>query len=114
MGEDEIEFMSTELKRAWFQRKDPQDRLDVLFITSAQRASRVGVTEIFSIPRLCKLAEEVGMSCGGSYDILTGWDLRSAKKKAKLRAHLEKIRPRHTDLSTMWCSEHASGFQQAS
>lgn len=36
------------------------------------------------------------MSCGGSYDILTGWDLRSAKKKAALREHLENMKPRLT------------------
>lgn len=41
MEEQEIEFISQELQREWIKRKDPHERLDVLFITSAQRASGV-------------------------------------------------------------------------
>ena len=94
LEDQEMEFLDHELMGEWTRWKGPEDRVDVMVITSAQRASKVDVAEIFSIPRLGKLAEETGLKYGGSYDILTGWDFRCAKKKAELRERLEIMRPR--------------------
>lgn len=41
------------------------------------------MAEVFSMPRVCKAAEAAGLSCGGSYDILNGWDLQNEGKKKK-------------------------------
>ena len=52
------------------------------------------MAEVFSVPRICKLAEKVGLSCGGSFDILSGWDLSSSEKRAQLREKLSVMKPR--------------------
>ena len=93
MAPSEIEFIDGELERAWTRKSSEHERLDVLFITPAQSANAT-VAEVFSVPRLCKLAEEAGLNCGGSYDILTGWDFRDSQKREELRDKLRVMRPR--------------------
>jgi len=72
--------------------KDSKERLDVLIINPNDES--VDVAEVFSLPRVCKAAQQAGLKCGGSYDILNGWDLRVEGKRKELREHLRTLRPR--------------------
>lgn len=85
--------MTEALQREWTFGKGPNDRIDILYIT-AEETSKVDVAKVFSVSRLCKLAESAGLSCGGSFDIITGWDFRSEKKRKELREKLNVMKPR--------------------
>ena len=93
LAPEEIEFLTGELERAWTGESNGREQVDVLIITPAQEANAT-VAEVFSVPRLCKLAEDAGLKSAGSYDILTGWDFRSSQKREELRDKLEIMRPR--------------------
>ena len=54
----ERNFVEKELEGAWSQWRDNGERLDVLIITPDER-DRVDVAEVFSVPRICKLAEKL-------------------------------------------------------
>ena len=66
-------------------------RTDVFIITPDPE---VDVTEIFSMPRVCKAAKACGFTCGGSYDIQTGCDLSDAGKRSELREKLKRQKPK--------------------
>lgn len=97
MTDDEKKFIDQELEGTWV-RGNPNDRLDILFITSANDV-QIDVAEVFSVPRICKMAQKLGLSSGGSYDILTGWDLSSEVQRKELRAKLTQMKPRFVMIS---------------
>ena len=69
-------------------RKGP---VDVMFINPNPD---VDVAEVFSQPRVCRAAKAVGLACGESYDILTGFDLSQKSVRENVRAELQRIKPR--------------------
>ena len=86
---EEIEIVEKGLDKLVRRVKDSKERLDVLIINPNDES--VDVAEIFSLPRVCKAAQQAGLKCGGSYDILNGWDLRVEGKRKEL---LRSLRPR--------------------
>ena len=89
---EEIEIVEKGLDELVRRVKDSKERLDVLIINPNDES--VDVAEVFSLPRMCKAAQQAGLKCGGSYDILNGWDLRVEGKRKELREHLRTLRPR--------------------
>ena len=53
----------------------------------------VDVAEVFSPPRVVEEAKKQGYSGGGSYDLITGWDLSKAEDRKAMWRHLAKDRP---------------------
>lgn len=49
------------------------------------------VAEVFSVPRVCKAAKAMGLNCGGSFDLKTGYDLLDKKVRNEVR---DKLRQR--------------------
>ena len=90
MTSADVQCINESLERAKLQGKACGGK-DILIITSDQT---VDVTEIFSLPRVCKAAEACGLSCGGSYDILTGCDLLIREKREELRERLRVQKPK--------------------
>ena len=87
--------------------KDSSRKVDVLIITPDDKVSPTMLAEVFSVPRVCKIAESAGITCGGSYDIITGWDFRKPEKRSEMRERLSELRPR---LVVLCCAHHVVLF----
>lgn len=72
-----------------------------------QEAFQVDVSEAFSQPRVTLEAKKQGLRCGGSYDILTGYDLRLKKDLARMRRALHQDEP-----ELLLCSPPCGPFSQ--
>ncbi len=53
----------------------------------------VDVAEVFSPPRVVKEAERQGFSGGGSYDLVTGWNLSNREHRRAMWQQLDRDRP---------------------
>jgi len=71
------------------QRKKLQQDMEVMF----QKAGGVHVSEVFSPPRVTKLAKHRGMKAGEAYDILTGWDLSDPTQRGAFWKKLKEEDP---------------------
>ena len=80
MSDEERAILEESLEKLESQKENR--KVDVMIITPDDQVSPTMLAEVFSVPRVCKIAESAGISCGGSYDIVTGWDFRKPEKKA--------------------------------
>ena len=71
------------------QRKKLQQDMEVMF----QKAGGVHINEVFSPPRVTKLAKHSGMKAGEAYDILTGWDLSDPTQRGAFWKKLKEEDP---------------------
>lgn len=59
----------------------------------------VDVAEVFSVPRLCPVAEKRGLVGGKSYDIVNGWDFLDENKRKQCLEEIRTHKPRHVHVS---------------
>lgn len=59
----------------------------------------VDVSEVFSVPRLCPVAEEKGLVGGKSFDILNGWNFLSADCRKQCLDDIRRTKPKHVHVS---------------
>lgn len=53
------------------------------------------VSEVFSVPRICPLAEQRGLKSGKSYDIRNGWNFLRADHRKSCLQEIRENRPKH-------------------
>ena len=53
------------------------------------------VSEVFSVPRICPLAEQKGLRPGKSYDIRNGWNFLRADHRKSCLQEIRDNRPKH-------------------
>ena len=59
---------------------------DVMYVgQSVEGVEGVDVSEVCSVPRICKEADVAGLRCGPTYDIVNGWDLSDPQVQKKGR-----------------------------
>ena len=62
----------------------------------------VDVDEVFSVPRVSKIAQQVRMSCGKSYDIKNGCDLLKREVQDQVLCQIAEDDPELTIISPPW------------
>lgn len=64
-----------------------------MIMNGLQLARQGSVAEVYSVPRVTKVAEENGMTSAGAFDIQTGWDLRDPASAKRMWAELKEKDP---------------------
>ena len=95
LSEEEKDFLSRSLDELNATSLEaPGNRIDVMFISLDEKMRDADVAEVFSVPRVCKAAKAMGLNCGGSFDLKTGYDLLDKKVRNEVRDKLRQLKPR--------------------
>ena len=86
MGPCSVERQNLLVSYAWSEEKRQTMVRDALGVSRTGVA--IDVCEIFSRPRLCPVASRTGLHIGGSYDIVTGFDLILKETQKKVLARI--------------------------
>lgn len=59
------------------------------------RFGGVDVSEVFSVPRLCPMANKKGLKGGRSYDVQDGWNFLDPSHRKQCLHEVRTVKPRH-------------------
>ncbi len=64
-----------------------------LMSTAANILTGVDITELYSLVRVVRIAENMGLMGGLSMDLRTGWDFESPVDRDKARSYVRRVKP---------------------
>ena len=58
------------------------------------KSAQVDIAEVYSPPRVTRVAERFGLKSGEAMDLLTGWDFSMSRHREAARAYVRRVKPR--------------------